>query len=226
MRFRLVRLQSPSGRLQELADFYAGRLGLEPAAGEDTEVTIGETQLAFRSGPDEPFYHVAILVPGNRFGAALAWIRERAELLPDPASGEDVFDFDNWGALACYFHDPAGNIVELIAHRGIDESARDGPFTAAELVGMSELGLVGDKLELAAALGDLGLEQWDGDLDDERRLAFVGEKARTLILSPEGRGWLPTGRPAEAHPCDVVLSGRRNRALILGGSRYRVETGA
>ena len=78
----------------------------------------------------------------------------------------------------------------------------------AELVGLSELGLVGDKAELAAALHDeLGLEQWDGDLDHEARLAFVGEKARTFILSLEGRGWLPTGRPAEAHPCEVELAG-------------------
>ena len=39
----------------------------------------------------------------------------------------------------------------------------------------------------------------------EARLAFVGEKARTLILCRAGRPWLPTGRPAEAHPVEVVL---------------------
>ena len=45
-------------------------------------------------------------------------------------------------------------------------------------------------------------------LDWEGRLAFVGEKARTLILCRAGHPWLPTGRPAEAHPVEVVLSGR------------------
>jgi hypothetical protein len=110
--------------------------------------------------------------------------------------------------LACYFHDPVGNIVELIAHRGTEESAADGPFTAQELVGLSELGLVGDKAALAGILQrELGLEQWDGDLAGEATLAFVGEKTRTFILSPEGRGWLPTGRPAEAHACEVELYG-------------------
>jgi hypothetical protein len=202
MRFRHVRLQAPAGSEPALEDFYAERLGLE---GGDT---IGESQLVFESGPGEPFYHFALLVPGNRFEAALAWIGERTELLPDPETGEPVFDFDNWDALACYFHDPVGNIVELIAHRRIDESNTEGPFSAAELVGLSELGLVGDKAELAAALhAELGLEQWDGDLDHEARLAFVGEKARTFILSPVGRGWLPTSRPAEAHPCEVELAG-------------------
>jgi catechol 2,3-dioxygenase-like lactoylglutathione lyase family enzyme len=227
MRFRRVEVQAPSGRLERLADFYVGRLGLDAAAGEETGATIGETQLIFRGGPGEPFYHFALLVPGNRFDAALAWIGERVELLPDPASGEVVFDFDNWDALACYFHDPAGNIVELIAHLGIDDSGAEGPFGAGELLGVSELGLVGDKAELAAALSrELGLEAWDGDLADDARLAFVGEKARTLILSPAGRGWLPTGRPAEAHPCDVVLSGPREGVVLLGDSRYRIETRA
>ena len=224
MRFRRVQLRAPSGRLQELAELYVGRLGLEPVADEDTGVTIGETQLVFGGGPGEPFYHFALLVPGNRFDAALEWVRELAELLPDPESGEAVFDFDNWDALACYFHDPAGNIVELIAHRGIAESSANGPFAAAELVGISELGLVGDKRELAAGVGELGLEHWDGDLDAEGRLAFVGEKAWTVILSPVGRGWLPTGRPAEAHPCDIFCSGPVDGAVVLGG--YRIETRA
>jgi hypothetical protein len=206
MRFRHVRLRAPAGSESVLEDFYAERLGLVGG------VEIGEARLTFETGPGEPFYHFAILVPGNRFDATLDWIAERTELLPDPETGEAVFDFDNWNALACYFHDPVGNIVELIAHRGIDESDTEGPFSAAELVGLSELGLVGDKVELAAALHlELGLERWDGDLEHEARLAFVGEKARTFILSPEGRGWLPTGRPAEAHPCEVELSGTGSR---------------
>ena len=164
MRFRHVRLHAPHDSRSILEAFYIDQLGLT-RIDEQTGVKIGETGLVFESGAGEPFYHFALLVPGNRFDEALEWIAERTELLPDPESGQVVFDFDNWDALACYFHDPVGNIVELIAHRGIDESSAEGPFTAAELVGFSELGLVGDKAELAAALqSELGLEQWDGDI--------------------------------------------------------------
>jgi catechol 2,3-dioxygenase-like lactoylglutathione lyase family enzyme len=224
MRFRQVQLQAPVGSLSLLDDFYAERLGLERLDEEGVGVNIGETQLVFRVGAGRPFYHFALLVPGNRFDEALAWIADRTVPLPDPESGEVLFDFDNWGALACYFHDPVGNIVELIAHRGIDESSAEGSFTARELVGFSELGLVGDKAEMATALqSELGLEQWDGDLGAEARLAFVGEKARTFILSPEGRGWLPTARPAEEHPCEVVLSGSLQGEALLGDSRYRIR---
>jgi hypothetical protein len=213
MRFSQAQLLSPAGSLRALEEFYAMRLGFERLDEEKFGVKLGETLLRFGTGPGEPFYHFALLLPGNRFTEAVRWIGERTELLPDRESGEVVFDFAFWDAFACYFHDPVGNIVELIAHRGIDESSVEGSFAASEVVGLSELGLVGNKAELAAGLQqELGIEQWAGDLAAETRLAFVGEKARTFVLSPEGRGWVPTGRPAVAHACEVVVSGRGGAA--------------
>jgi hypothetical protein len=192
MRFVEVTLAAPT----DLHDFYGAELGL-PLDGD--WIRIGETKLRFEPSEGEPFYHFALLVPGDRFDAALAWAREHVELLGD------VFDFENWDALAVYFHDPAGNIVELIAHRGLEENGRDGDFTADELVGFSELGLVGEQQRRLERLGSRGVFLWDGSIEEPDRLAFVGEKGRTLILAPEGRGWLPTGRPAEPHPVEFRL---------------------
>jgi hypothetical protein len=145
-------------------------------------------------------------------------------LLPDPDSGEVVFDFDNWGALACYFHDPAGNIVELIAHRGISEADPGGEFSARELIGFSELGLVGDPASMAEALEkELGLELWDGTVTEPGRLAFMGERARTLILSAPHRGWLPTGRPAVAYRIVLHLAGAREKQIQLEDSLYDIS---
>jgi hypothetical protein len=175
-------------------------------------------------GEGEPFYHFALLAPGDRFGELLDWARGRVELLPDPESGDAVFDFENWSARACYFHDPAGNIVELIAHRGVAETGARGPFSADELLGFSELGLVGDTATMAEELKRrLGLRLWAGSVEEEGRLGFVGEQARTLILSPAGRGWLPTGRLAEPHPVEVVLSGPEEREAVLEGGRHRIR---
>ncbi|HJU37179.1 MAG TPA: hypothetical protein VJ716_07170 [Gaiellaceae bacterium] len=196
MRFAEVTLDAP---LDPRA-FYGG-LGLPL---DDDAIVVGETRLRFRVQDGGAFYHFALLVPGDRFDAALAWARGQVELLGD------VFDFDFWDARALYFHDPAGNIVELIGQRALDENGRTGDFAAEELVGFSELGIVGDPARSLRRLETIGLELWDGSAEGENRLAFVGEKGRTLILSPPGRGWLPTGRPAEPHPLATTLAGVRD----------------
>jgi hypothetical protein len=156
----------------------------------------------------------------------IEWADTRTELLPDPESDEVVFDFTNWSAKACYFHDPAGNIVELIAHSGLGETSVEGPFAPDELLGLSELGLVGDPKAMADTLRRrLGLEMWDGTVVGEGRLAFVGERGRTLILSPAGRGWLPTSRSAEVHPLEAVLAGPPEGEAVLAEG-YRVTRSA
>jgi hypothetical protein len=143
------------------------------------------------------------------------------DILPGGDIDDVVFAFDKWDALACYFHDPAGNIVELIAHRGIGEGGGTGAFGASELLGFSELGLVGCARQLASPLRELGVELRDGTLDEPGCLAFVGERARTLILAPEGRRWLPTGRRAEPHPADVTLIGPPTGEVTAVGHRIR-----
>jgi hypothetical protein len=213
-----VRLGAPSSLLPALASFYGGSLGLPLTRCDDGRLTIeiGESVLELAPSAGSPFYHFAFLVPGDRFELALAWARDRVELLPDKETGEAVFDFTNWDAKALYFHDPAGSIVELIAHRGIGEAGVTGPFAPSELLGLSEIGLVCDPPSLAEALErELGLEVWDGTVEGEGRLAFVGAKARTLILCRAGRPWLPTGRPAEAHPVEVMLSGVSDGTVAL-----------
>lgn len=227
MRFLHVKLEAPAPRLSALTDFYGRALGIELATdtADRFSFAAGETAIEFAGSSGQPFYHFALLAPGNRFAAALEWAAARTQLLPDPESGEIVFDFENWQASACYFHDPAGNIVELIAHRGVDEARWSGAFEPSELVGLSELGLVGDPRVMAGRLAEhLALELWDGTLEEPERLAFVGEKARTLILSPPGRGWLPTRRAAERHAVDVRLAGPRAGEVELEGSRYRITS--
>jgi catechol 2,3-dioxygenase-like lactoylglutathione lyase family enzyme len=216
MRFVDVTLASPT----DLRDFYNDELEL-PLEGD--EIVIGETRLRFRIEDGGAFYHFALLVPGDRFDAALAWAGGRVEILGD------VFDFEFWNARAFYFHDPAGNIVELIAHHDLEENGRGGALAAEELVGFSELGVVGDPPGLVRDLEQLGIELWDGTADESGSLAFVGERGRTLIVAPLGRGWLPTGRPAEAHPVEMTISyssAKSQTRMTPGSRRIRVSSGA
>lgn len=214
-------LNAPRDSLNAMRSFYGATLGL---AGDSAALSwqVGSGRLTFVAADGAPFYHFAFLVPGNRFAAAAKWLGDRADLLPHPDTGRTEFDFDFWNAQACYVHDPAGSIVELIAHRGEAERT-DGEFSAADLLAISEIGLVtADPADTAGRLRDeLGLPLWFGDVTGPSSLAFVGRKAHTLILSRPGRGWLPTGRPAEIHPVDVTLSDDRAAAADL--SPHRVQ---
>ncbi len=227
MRFLAATFRAPREAAEELAAFYTDRLCFEASQKMDGALVgfqVGSTSVRFSeaSSSAAPFYHFAFLVRGDRFDAAYAWLADRTELLPDPDTGDTVFEFENWDALACYFLDPV-NIVEL-AHRGMAESCSEGAFTPGEVIELSEVGLVvPDKRESGAVLARLlGLEVFDGDLADPDRLAFVGERGRTMILSHPGRGWLPTGRPAEPHPVELTLEGPRPGEARLAGGQHRV----
>ena len=226
MEIARVDLEAPAGTLEALAGFYGGALGLPvQRTGDRLVVQAGAGALRFApaAGDGRPFYHFALLVPGNRFTAAHTWLGSRAELLPG-AGGDTVFDFSFWDAEACYVHDPAGNIVELIAHHGLGEVPASDSFGAAEVAGISEIGLVTPRpREAVAALGELGLELWSGGVEETTGLGFVGRKAHTLIVAGAGRGWLPTGRRAEPHPVTVTLTGDDEREAELPGTRERVR---
>ncbi|HEX4009522.1 MAG TPA: hypothetical protein VHX62_05925 [Solirubrobacteraceae bacterium] len=199
-----VDLGSAPAERAALERFYGERLGLARDAGADgvSRFAVGTASLSFRDGPtgSRPFYHFALLVPGNRFDAARRWGSSAAPLLS--YEGGTRVRFNDWDADACYFLDPAGNIVELIAHHGVAESARGGSFDVGEVRGVSEIGIVlTNPIEAIGPLERAGLPMWSGDAPARGEVfAFVGRKAHTAILSSPGHPWLPTGRPAEVHP--------------------------
>ena len=207
-----VRLAAAPAALEPLHRFYAGCLGFtaEVGAGERLTLVVGGGRLEFAPGSDggRPFYHFAFLVPGDRYAAARTWLERCAAPLGRPGQTSTTFRFDDWDADACYFHDPAGNIVELIAHRGIGAGrTAGGPFAAGELLGISELGLV--VIDPAAAvhtLASAGIDLWSGGVAGDGALAFVGRQAHTLILCRPGRPWMPTQEPAESHPVTVRVT--------------------
>jgi len=214
-----VTLQAPYDALDALERFYVQGWGVSAERSRSAvTVSLGRSRLTFTAAAGgAPFYHFAVLIPGDRFAAALGWLRERANVLPDAVTGDEVFDFDFWDARACYCHDPAGNIVELIAHAGVEEHGARGVFGADELLALSELGLVvADAVGAVATLAGLGLDLWDGRVPEGASgLGFVGRRAHTLIVCGPGRAWLPTGRPAEVHPVDVTITGAPARAAEL-----------
>jgi hypothetical protein len=182
---------------------------------------MGRSDLRFSAAEGEPFYHYAFLVDPSEFDRAVNRLGRAARLLPDPDTNQLIFDFDFWDARACYALDPAGNIVELIAHRHLDLYL--DPRASGLMVEISEIGLVcDDTAAVARALETLGIRLFDGSVTTPTSLAFAGTKGRALVLAPVGRGWLPTLRPSEVHPVDVTVVGAGHGSLAIPGLPYRV----
>jgi len=204
-------LLAPRAAIPSLEAFYGGRLKLPlQRRGDGLELRVGRTRVRFAAAPPntEPWYHVALRLPGARFDPAYTWLRERVEVLEDHR-GDRITVFDRIGAVACYFHDPAMNLMELISFHDLDRSENDGPFEARELLGVAEAGLISpDPKAVAGTLRqEAGIEVWSGTVDEPGRLAFAGGRGHSLILGPSSRPWLPQGRISEAHPLRAVVDG-------------------
>lgn len=129
-----LQLETAASALGSMAAF-SGDLGLDVSLEGETSLSlrVGDARLQFTAANGEPFYHLALLVPGDRFDAAYAWATERIALLDGPG-GSRAVDFADWQAKALYLLDPAGNIVELIAHSGVEKARRPAGTPASRPV--------------------------------------------------------------------------------------------
>lgn len=205
VRFRAITLAAPDPAL--LASFYGDTLGLSSRIdGETAAVEVGATELRFEHGQGAPFYHFAFNIPSHRLEDARAWLAERVTLLRFVETGEEVVAFDRWNAHSIYFHDPAGNIVELIARHDI-ASDDHAPFAPAHILGLSEIALVVDDVPgtVQSIKRAFGLNVYGGDGGGEIFTA-IGDVRGLVLAIRAGWPWLPEKtRFAEAHPVRLEI---------------------
>lgn len=204
-RIRRIRLQT--GRLSMLRDYYAGVWGVQTVAeaADSIEFQFGASVVQFvpAAAGARPYYHFAIDVPANQFDQAKRWLTARGELLRDPDTGVDEFHFETWDARSAYVHDPAGNIVELIARRTRNR-IMPGPFGPHMLLNISEIGVVVDEQQrdsarLAAALR---LPRYHDSA------MFLGDDRGLLVVVARDYAWYPQRtRCAERFALTVELAG-------------------
>jgi catechol-2,3-dioxygenase len=149
----------------------------------------GASRLRFEPGP-AVCSHFAVNVPPQRFEEAVAWARDRVELVDD-----DV-PFSAWRARSAYFFDPGGNIVELIAR---ERAPGEDLFLEISEVGLpvTDVGAAVEWLE-----SELGLPHFSGN---RRDFSAVGDDRGLFIVVPVGRPWLFTEEPAPDVPVRVTI---------------------
>ncbi len=211
---KIISLTLEAADLSGLHEFYAGDLAL-PVLRRNAEalsLQAGSTQLTFRRGPRGSVYHFAFNVHPSRFERVRAGFAAITPLLHD-ADGEEIFEFRSWNARACYFYDPAGNVVELIARRDLSDRPAPPP---PGLMSVSEVGLTTDDVPaLTARLErELGLPVYRDSAGDT--FAALGDPEGLLILAQRGRTWYPdTGKAAVPAPVTCVVES--------GGARWQVQ---
>ena len=196
-----------TNNLWETEAFYAGVLQLAVLSRVEDSITfqIGYSTLTFNATQDRiGIYHFAFLLPKNKVDEGYAWLKSRTPVLPFDAEG-DIAQFTNWNAQAVYFHDPFQNIIELIAHHDLPQTWDDA-FSANALLGIAEMGLVvADVTAACQVLHQKYGVPYFSKGPYFKDFAVMGEEDALLILSAAGRGWLPTGQPAEPCPVNVTL---------------------
>jgi len=203
---------------REAGKFYAGVLGLNIVAHgcNVVVVTLGTTRLELVEDPAaEGDHHFAITIPSNKFDKAKTWIQQRTVLLR--TSETDEFECaPAWNAHSLYFTGHDRSVLELIIRRDLDNSAA-GPFTSADLLCISEVGIA--VTDIPAMVGTLTYDTNIAPYGDAQGGAFapVGDVNGMLILVAPGRTWFPiTDRSARQNPVFITATGGRPGTYSLG----------
>jgi len=194
--------------LKALTVFYNSLIELRADGRNEGETTImiGSTELVFKQvSAADPFYHFAINIPANKIEEAKKWLSGRVELIRMDPYESDIADFASWHAKSIYFFDPAGNIVELIARFDLDNKT-DEPFSSAQFLSVSEVGLVLKENEFHKSVASL-LQQYQLSYFDKqpplRYFRVVGNDEGLFIVVPENRNWFPTNKSSGIFPMEV-----------------------
>jgi catechol 2,3-dioxygenase-like lactoylglutathione lyase family enzyme len=204
----ITRVIFQTSSLKEQLDFYSNVLELSTGIKSENKITIGigSTELVFEqvSGAD-PFYHFAINIPCNKIEEAKNWTSTRTKLIWMQDYKSEVADFINWHAKSVYFYDPAGNILELIARFDLDNKT-DKPFSSAQFLSVSEVGLVIKENEMEKGSENL-LKKYELSYFEKQpplpQFKAIGDDDGLFIVVPEKRNWYPTTRPCGIFPMEV-----------------------
>jgi len=216
---QINRLILQTSLLKELIAFYKAGMNLHTdiKSDEDIIIRVGSTELVFKQvSAADPFYHIAINIPANKIEEAKNWLMDRVDLIWINDYKSDIADFVNWHAKSVYFFDPAGNIVELIARFDLDNKT-DEPFSAAQFLSISEVGIVIKASEFDSSVTRL-LHQYQLSYFAKQaplpQFRAIGDDDGLFIVVPENRNWFPTTIPSVIFPMEIQFENNGKEFML------------
>lgn len=207
---KIEKVQLQISNFDKTVRFYLDKLQFKlKSASENSAIfQIGDSELELIKDQEDNsyYYHFAFNIHANLFQEAKKWLSERVELLSE--DGEDEIDFtERTQANACYFEDPAGNIVEYIARRVTSPTANEQEFTPNNVLSISEISLTTNRIkDMAERLKEMNIPLRDHEeLSVDKYLNFMGEydDGAFILLGPVGRRWLFSPKLAMESPVTI-----------------------
>lgn len=204
---RIKELHLLTNNLKDTAQFYTQVLGatLKGENEQELSLLLGETLISFQNSPEEnPVYHVAFDIPGNKLEEAYQWLKQRTTILPVTAETE-FSDFQLWNAKSFYFYDNNGNLLELICRYDLDNNS-DLIFDGSSILYVSEIGLVSDDVPFLAEtlMNKYGLEVYSKQPAQDNFTA-LGDDEGLLIIVNADRNWFPTDKKAKSFRTKIIF---------------------
>jgi len=218
------RLQLYSKNLQAQREFYADRLRfpVKQESEKTLDVQIGKAELRFVYQAKAQAYHLAFHITGKKEEAALAWLKNRMEVLR--FNEREIVDFSSWNAKSIYFYDADKNVLEFISRAHLFRSEAPG-FSSKNICGIAEIGLAAQKIKpiYESLHQKTGLSKYSGDFE---KFCPTGDDRGLLILidNRKKKTWFPTDIKACSSPFRLWFSHRgKEWKLHFDGQSLVVE---
>lgn len=193
---KIIRAILETTMLQEMKSFYHETLEMPliEEAEDFFTVKAGKSLLTFTAAVGEMrYYHVALRTNLDNFD--FFFKKLEAILLPDEEGRTSLF----WKGRQVYFHDPEGNVIEILEREAIYKNHKSKWQDVCE-IGMP----VPDVEDFSKWLSRLPNEN-PAESDTFR---FYGDRVfGNFVVVKDGRPWYPTERSATIHPLTIEVEG-------------------
>ena len=185
--------------IDSIRAFYVELLGFEMMNDEESALTLrcGDSLLEFHTG-SAAYYHFAFNISPDLLLHAAHWLEMKGIVLL-PYEQNRIVPFPNWEAEAVYFHDPAGNIVELIARHRLPKSGRS-TFSITDVLGISEMGFATYAFEdvFDQLTQEIGIPIFGNS--SEAFAALGDDLGLFIVVDGTSKLWIPSMEPAQPFP--------------------------
>jgi len=192
---KIIKVTLETTCLEEMKIFYHEVMELPLL--EDFEdyftVRAGSTSLTFIHSDQKPYYHAAFRTNLEHFHYMYQKLEKHGVLLENEQGETSMF----WKGKQLYFHDPEGNIMEILERPNPVKNPLIGFYD------ISEIGLPAPELcEISQFLSPLPNEF----PSNNSTFRFFGGNDGVFVLAKTGRPWYPTQKSAYISPVTVEIA--------------------